>query len=391
MVNPEPLPAAYRRHFDGDEATVLARAPGRVNIIGEHVDYNDGLVLPIAIDRATYAAAGPGRRPGLQIYTAAFDQSVHIDPTDNPPPTDTDWTAYARGVAAGLMDAGVHLGPTQVFVDTQIPLGAGLSSSAAFEVALALALLTLADISLPSRDLARLCRRAEHDYARTPCGIMDPLVCTTAVADHAMLIDCRDESTDPIPWPDKQTVVLIADSQCRRALSDGTYAERVRQCAVASRSIHAGGRPVSSLRDVDLHQLEEARPDLNDTIYRRARHVITEIKRTRDAADALRRGDFPAFGRAMNESHRSLRDDYAVSSPRLDDLAEIIRSAPGVYGAKLTGAGFGGCVVAIAHADARQQVASLIRKRYDAKYGVTVELSETRPCSGAAASVIAHP
>jgi galactokinase len=291
-------------------------------------------------------------------------------------------------VAAELTKVGVPLVGAQIYLESDLPIGAGLSSSAALEVSVALGLLGVAGTTLPPGELVRACRLAEHHYAGVPCGIMDQFVCTTAAADCALLLDCRDEQTTHIPWPDDDTLVLIIDSGCRHRLSDGTYADRVRECSLAVGHLQTVNPTVSSLRDVSLQQLVDQRPALEDPIFRRARHVITENLRTDQAAGALRRGDFPALGRLMNESHASLRNDYEVSSPRLDDLAEAVRSVPGVFGARMTGAGFGGCVVAVAARRVVDEVESAVRKRYDTKYGGAAQMMASRPGRGADTTMI---
>jgi galactokinase len=362
---------------------VLVRAPGRVNLIGEHVDYNDGLVLPIAIERATYAVAGAGEKDRIQVYSATRGESAEIDLRDNPPPDQPRWDAYVRGVAAELAAAGVRLAGARLYIDSDVPSGAGLSSSAALEVAAALALLGVAGETLPPREVARICRRAEHRYAKVPCGIMDQFICAMGVAGAALLIDCRNEQATPIPWPSDGAVVLVIDSRCRHQLSDGTYAQRVRECALAAEAIRRAHPAVKSLRDAVPAQVVEQRAALPEAVFRRARHVVSEIQRTRTAAEALQKGDFAAFGKALDESHVSLRDDYAVSSRELDDLVDTVRGVPGMFGARMTGAGFGGCVVAVARREAVADVESAVRLGYDPRYGVTALVMVTRPSAGA--------
>jgi len=405
LVNAESLLTAFRRRFSGFEPTVLVRAPGRVNMIGEHVDYNDGLVLPIAIDRATYTVAGRSNDDRIHVFSAAASQTTEFDVhkerwCENPfshrahggaPPVATGWETYPRGVAAELAKAGVRPVGTRIYVDTDLPVGAGLSSSAALEVAVALSLLAAAGATIPPPELARVCRRAEHHYVGVPCGIMDQYACMMAGAGSALLLDCRDEQAVHIPWPDSETVVLIIDSRCRHKLSDGTYAERVHECSLAVERFKHADPAVRSLRDVTPRQLLEQQPSMEDVIYRRARHVVSEIQRTREAAEALKHGDFAAFGRSINESHDSLCNDYEVSSPQLDDLADAVRDVPGVYGARMTGAGFGGCVVAVAPRAAVPPVESAVRKCYDTKYGINALVFVTRPCRGAVATMIERP
>ncbi len=394
LINAESVLSGYRRLFGGAEPTALVRAPGRVNLIGEHVDYNDGLVLPIAIDRGVFAVAGPSGSDDIQVYSTAFDETVTIALRRDGPSDGHDageWSAYPRGVAAELAAAGVTLAGTRIFADSDLPVGAGLSSSAALEVAVALGLLSVAGEHLPPSDIAHICRLAEHHYAGVPCGIMDQFVCTGAVANAAMLLDCREEAARHIPWPDDDVVVLVIDSRCRHKLSDGMYGERVRQCARAAEAVRSVEPAVQTLRDVTAEQLDACRSSMEPVVYRRARHVVTEIQRTCEAAAALERGDFTAFGKAINGSHDSLRDDYEVSSAELDDLVETARGVPGVFGARMTGAGFGGCVVVAATRDAVPRVEAAVRTCYNMKYGVTAHVMTTRACEGATTTEVPRP
>ncbi len=383
MVNADRLSARFREIYPGQSPSVLARAPGRVNLIGEHVDYNDGLVLPLAIDQAVYVVANRSGRDVTRAYSETVGASIEFDPRSVQPTDCAGWGAYVQGVAAVLRDAGVTPGSVDLYIDGDLPLGAGLSSSAALEVAVAKALAALADVDMEPDRLARLCRRAEHEYAGVPCGIMDQLTCAAARAGTIMRIDCRDEAVEYLPWPDEKAVVLLVDSRCRHRLSQGLYAERVEQCRQALACFRQADPTLASLRDVLPRRLAEQSGRMPPDVAARARHVVMEIERTRIAADALRSGDLVTFGRAMNESHASLRDDYEVSSPQLDDLAAAVRSVPGVFGARLTGAGFGGCVVAVATRAAVGTVEPAIRADYDARYGVRAELMVTTPCDGA--------
>lgn len=391
MVNVEILCAAYRRRFGGGPPAAVVRAPGRVNLIGEHVDYNDGLVLPIAIERATHIAVGPSDRETFRLYSANVDQQVEFAVDDRSHPEKGRWDAYGRGVAAELAQAGIRLAPANLYIESDVPVGAGLSSSAALEVATALALLFAAGTTMEAREVARICRLAEHHYAGVPCGIMDQFVCAMASPNAALLLDCRDQQIENIPWPAGDAVVVVIDSQCRHKLSDGTYAARVRECRRAVEQVRAVNPSVQSLRDVSPEQLIAQRERMEGTTFRRAHHVIGEIQRTRDAAAALRAGDFKRFGRAMNASHDSLRDDYEVSSPQLDDLVEVVRGVPGVFGARMTGAGFGGCIVAVAERSAVGSVEAAVRRDYDPRHGVTAPVLTTRPCEGARLTRLTHP
>jgi galactokinase len=377
------MAAAYRRRFDGAEPSVFVRAPGRVNLIGEHVDYSGGLVLPIAIDRAVYAVAGPAAARRVVVHTSDLDASTEFDLGNIHKPASPGWDAYPKGVATELLKSGAVLRGTNIYVASDLPVGAGLSSSAAFEVAVALALLSVAGTTMPPQKVSRLCRSAEHDYAGVPCGIMDQYACTLAAADHVLLIDCLDENTELIPWPTGDVVVLVIDSRCRHRLTEGMYADRVRQCMRAVEGLRIRHPEIHCLRQVSLQRLLEEQSRLDPVTFRRARHVVTEIERTRQAVEALRSGDFAALGRLMNESHRSLRDDYEVSSTQLDDLVAVVCGVPAVLGARLTGAGFGGCIVAVAGRQALPEIASAVRQRYDAPYGVRAEIMPSRPSAGA--------
>jgi galactokinase len=383
VVNVEAMIQAYRRRFDESAATVAVRAPGRVNLIGEQVDYNGGLVMPLAIDRAVHAVAGPADGDRVSVYSRNLDALAEFDLHDIQRPAAGSWEAYPRGVAAELLKTGAALKGARLYLDSDLPVGAGLSSSAALEVAVALALLAIAGVTMPALEVSRACRRAEHNYAHVPCGIMDQLVCTLASAGNVLLIDCRDEHTEHIPWPSDDAALVVIDSQCRHKLSEGTYAERVRQCAAAVEHLRKSYPDIRSLRDATMPQLLEVSSSMDAVILRRARHVITEIERTAAAAEALRRGDFASLGSLMIESHLSLRDDYEVSSAELDDLTEVVRRVPGVFGARLTGAGFGGCIVALASQQAAGQIESAVRRRYDTRYEVTAEVMVTAPCQGA--------
>lgn len=376
MVNATTLIDEYRRRFPGSEPEVIARAPGRVNLIGEHVDYNGGLVMPFAIPLATWVIAG--RREDARVAAQSRQSSVGVDfestHIGNPL---AGWGCYVQGVIASLQPLGLPTFGMNVFIDSDIPDGAGLSSSAALEAAVALAALELAGHSLSRSEIVRACRVAEHNYAKVPCGIMDQTASLCARTDHVMLLDCCDNSISHIPWMRPHIAIVVVDSRSPHRLSSGTYAERVRECELAA------ARCSSSLRDLTPDTLNKIRDDVGATVYRRARHVISEIARVRDAADALQRADFPTLGRLMNESHQSLAEDYEVSTPRLDTLAACIRGVPGVFGARLTGAGFGGCVVAVAEQSATSAIESAVRRDYDPHFNVTAPVWTWCPSEGA--------
>lgn len=376
MVNATTLIDEYRRRFPGSEPEVIARAPGRVNLIGEHVDYNGGLVMPFAIPLATWAVAGRREDARIIAQSAQVPGSVEFESQRIGEPM-AGWGCYVQGVIASLQQLGLPTFGMNILIDSDIPVGAGLSSSAALEAAVALAALELAGQSLSRSEIASACRVAEHNYAKVPCGIMDQTASLCAHADHVLLLDCRDNSIAHIPWTRQDIVIVIVDSRSPHRLSAGTYAERVRECSLVA------ARSSSSWRELKPPALDAIRNDIGKTVYRRARHVITEIARVRDAADALQHPDFPTLGRLMNESHQSLAEDYEVSTPRLDTLAACIRGVPGVFGARLTGAGFGGCVVAVAEQSATSAIESAVRRDYDPHFNVTAPVWTWCPSEGA--------
>ena len=309
---------------------VEVEAPGRVNLIGDHTDYTGGLALPMAIDLGTTVF---GDRGGDIVHLRSALESaaaeVPID-IDAPAEVQPSWARYVAGVVAEMRPLRGFRG----HVNTTLPVGGGLSSSAALEVAVALALGASADDPVA---LAELCQRAEHRAVGVPCGIMDQLTVTAGVPGHALLIDCHERSFEPVPIPDEVSV-LVFDSGEVRSLMSSAYAERRAQCEAAEALIG----PLRSAQLEDVDKIDD------DVLRRRARHVISENQRVRDFADALRWGDYETAGVHLYASHESLRDDFEVSTPILDNLVRALRETPGVYGARLTGAGFGGCVVAIA-------------------------------------------
>jgi galactokinase len=312
---------------------VRARAPGRVNLIGDHTDYTGGLVLPMAVDRETVVEGDPG---GAVVRLVSADEAgvaeVGLDVAD-PSAVEPPWARYVAGVVAVLRPSAGFSGR----VTTTVPLGAGLSSSAALEVAVALAF----GFTGPPVELARRCQEAERLGSGVPSGIMDQLASAAGVEGHALVIDCGSLDVRPVPMPDGVEVVVV-HSGVRRGLAGTAYAERRAECAAAEREVG----PLRSAALSDLSTIGDP------VVRRRARHVVTENQRVREFADALSTGGLDALGGLMAGSHASLRDDFEVSIPALDDLVARLEATPGVFGARLTGAGFGGCVVALAEAGA---------------------------------------
>jgi galactokinase len=374
---------AFARRFGG-RPDVLARAPGRVNLIGEHVDYSDGHVLPVAIDRDCVTALRRSTDGRWRAWSEDLRSLVELpDPAtaERAPRStgDAAWANLAAGVLAGFAREGVRIPPLEIAFASDVPIGAGLSSSAAFAVSLSTAIAEALSAPLFGIPLARMCQEAEARFAGVPCGIMDPIACALSRAEHAMLLDCRSLDVRFVPFPPAaRASLLVFDSGVHRSLGDGRYAERRREVEEAARAM-----AVPSLREVDEAALKAKQ--LPSLLERRARHVVREIQRVQAAANALRREDLELFGLFMAQSHQSLRDDFAVSTPELDalvDEARAIGTAGGVYGARLTGAGFGGSVIVLADAT-RAGIGERIAAAFERRFRRRVQWSRMSAAAGA--------
>jgi len=403
---------AFSARFPFDPAvhpsdeTVLVRSPGRVNLIGEHTDYNDGFVMPLAIDREILIVGRRRRDDGVRLYSldmdgeAAFRLADVASPADRPerrssqagqngraagigPSQVEGWGRYAAGVAWALREEGFDAGGFDAALVSSIPAGAGLSSSAALEVGVAVLLKELFGLALDPTRIAVLCRRAENEYVGVQCGIMDQFAVALGQQGHALLLDCRTLEYRPVPLPTQHVRLVVADTGVRRALASSEYNLRRRQCeeGVALLGRHLPG--IRALRDVAPHEFVRLRDDLPAVIARQCGHVIYEDTRVLAAADALSEDNFTACGRLMNASHASLRDEYEVSCPELDVMVEIASTVPGVYGARMTGAGFGGCVVSLVRSDAVQALAAAIEAQYPERTGKTPAVHVVAPTEGA--------
>ena len=345
------LRRAFGRQF-GRAPQVLCRAPGRVNIIGEHTDYNEGLVLPAAIDRYVFVAAGGCPDLVIRIYAADLDEEVVL-PADRPQvPPAPRWARYIQGVAGELLRAGVRLRGTTAAVGGNLPIGAGLSSSAALEVAVALALLAVAGAHLDSRQVALLAQRAEVEFVGVRCGIMDQFAAALARPGCALFLDCRSLDYTHVALP-HSLVLVVCDTGVRRTLQEVAYNQRRRECEEAVAALRSARPQIRALRDVDADDLPLLE-GLPEPLGRRARHVVSENRRVREVVAALERGDTAALGGLLAAAHASLRDDFAVSIPELEAMAAAATAAPGCVGARLVGAGFGGAVLALVERDAAE-------------------------------------
>ncbi len=363
---------------------VTAVAPGRVNLIGEHTDYNDGFVLPMAIEARIEMAAR--RRGGREVRvhsasygeTLAFSLAEPIRPDPGHP-----WSNYVRGVLWALQRAGIAVGAMDLALGGALPQGAGLASSAALEVATALAARALAGFEMEAPRLARLCQKAENEFVGVQCGIMDPFVSLAARAGHALFLDCRSLAHEHIPLALGEHVVAICHSGVKHALLGSEYNLRRRQCQAGVEALRASFPGIGALRDATLEQLEACRPRMPLDVHRRCRHVVTENLRVLESAAALRAGDLRLFGRLMDASHASLRDDYQVSCPEVDLLVELARRQPGVLAARLTGAGFGGCTVNLVARDALEAFRDEVLEEYRRRTGLSARLFQSAPADGA--------
>jgi galactokinase len=336
------LAERFRALFGGSPK--LYRAPGRVNLIGEHTDYNDGFVMPAAIDFSCFVAAAPRSDRKLAFHSENLAQTFEADLSAVPLRPSKSWSDYPLGVTAALEEAGFKLGGANLLVASDIPLGVGLSSSAAIEVATAIALLDLSGQTIDSVRLARLCQRAENDFVGARVGIMDQFISLHGQPSRALKLDCRSLAFESLPLPSSVRLV-ICNTSVKHQLASGEYNRRPAECEEAVRLLSSVLPGITALRDVSPAQLQQHRGLLPEIVYRRALHVVMENARVENAARALLSGDLSTFGRLMGESHASLRDLYQVSCMELDRMVEIAYLQTGVYGARMTGGGFGGCTI----------------------------------------------
>jgi galactokinase len=365
------LAAAFQARF-GRPPTAVAAAPGRVNLIGEHLDYNEGHVLPVAIDRSVMVAFAPRPDRRVRLYSLDFEQESAFDLEDIQRDPEAPWSDYVRGVAWALRGAGHRLSGLDAALQGDVPVGAGLSSSAALEVAALGAFEAASGLRLDRRDdLALLGQRAENGFVGVACGIMDQMAAALSRAGHALLIDCRSLEYEAVPLPLAGLRLVVADSGVRRALVDSQYNVRGQECQRAAELLAAAiaDRPVTALRDVRPEDLAHHGDSLPPSLFKRARHVVEEERRVLLSVEALRAGDVEAFGEMLDASHRSLRDDFEVSCPELDLLVDLARAQPGVLGARLTGAGFGGCTVSLVRAEAVGAFRNRVVERYRTETG----------------------
>ena len=358
----------------------VSRAPGRVNLIGEHTDYNDGFVMPAALEFRTLAAAAP-RHDRTIVARLASGGETHQFDLDAPSAPVHTWTDYVFGVALALERGGAKLRGIDLMIDGDVPLGSGLSSSAALEVSAGHAMLQAAGLPLDRVALAKACQRAENEFVGMRCGIMDQYISCCGVAGHALLIDCRSLEARPVAVP-RGAKIIVANSMVKHQHAGGEYNSRRDACEEGVATLKARLGPIKALRDVTMADLEGARGALSDLVYRRCKHVIAENARVLAAEAALSRGDLPAAGRLMNESHVSMRDEYEISCPEIDKLVAVAQSVSGVYGSRMTGGGFGGCTVSLVDADKAEAAMAAIEGGYRAATGIEATVFACAPGAG---------
>ncbi len=368
---------AFRRRFRADPALVV-RAPGRVNLIGEHTDYNDGFVLPLAINRAIWLALRPRADEYVFVESVDFGEYVEFSLNEMIRGRHAPWAEYIKGMAWALTEHGYPLRGWEGIVAGDVPIGAGLSSSAAIEMATARAFTALAGLEWDAAAMAKIGQKTENHWMGVNSGIMDQMISAGAEAGSALLIDCRWLTLTPAPLP-PATAVVILDTATRRELTHSGYNERRAQCEAAA--AHFGAR---ALRDVTLSQFIAGSAGLDVLPLKRARHVISENARTLQAAAAMRAGDAAELGRLMNDSHISMRDDFEITISQIDTMVEIAQAQPGCYGARMTGGGFGGCCVALVESAQTEAFSSAVTAAYTQATGLTPTLYVTDAAAGAA-------
>jgi len=380
---------AFRQQFDA-APTHVSSGPGRVNLIGEHTDYNDGFVLPVALKRDVRFVFRPRADRSVRLFSLEYSEPYTFDLDRLAHDDDSLWVNYVQGMAWSLEEAGLRLTGIDAVLSGNVPRGSGLSSSAALEVSAAHAFMAAADqlTVLTGPQIAKAAQRAENEFVGVNCGIMDQFISVLGKENHALLIDCRSLTYELVPMPEDAALV-IGNTRASRSLASSAYNERRAECEAGVALLQSALPAIRALRDVTSTELEEHKTLLPESIYRRCRHIVSENERVMETVDAFCRNDLVSVGRLMDASHESLRDDYLVSSPALDAMVAAMRSTPGCFGARLTGAGFGGCAVALVEPGAEQLVADAIFEQYPRATNIWPEVYTTRASDGAKVETLA--
>src|SRR3989442_8987437 len=354
----EELTAAFQKLYKGQPR--IYRAPGRVNLIGEHTDYNEGFVMPAAINFSTFVAITKRDDQVLKIHSDIFKEEAEIDLAQDATPGRKHWSDYPLGVAIKLKEAGHNISGANLLVHGEVPLGSGLSSSAAIEVSTGLALLDISGVEIDRLELAKICQKAENEFVGARTGLMDQFIACFGKADHAVMLDCRSLESRALPLPDEVKPV-VCNTMVKHELASSEYNARREQCEEGVRILSQHLPHVTSLRGVTPDDVERFRAELSEVVFKRCLHVTTENYRVLNAVDALRDRDLKTFGRLMYESHQSLRDDYEVSCKELDVMVDLAKPIEGVFGARMTGGGFGGCSINMVSVDAVDEFSQTVK------------------------------
>lgn len=371
---------AYTQQF-GTKPGLIVTAPGRVNLIGEHTDYNDGFVLPMAIDRKVCIGGSPRDDQEVHLHSLNFNTGASFSLESLT--KENSWTDYIKGVIDEYRKDGKQITGFNAVLYGNVPLASGLSSSAAIEVATAFLLAQFNNITITGEAMAELCQRAENRFVGMNCGIMDQFISRLGKDGHALYLDCRSLEYQLVPCDLTDYAVVICNSNVKRQLVDSAYNERRAQCEEGVRILQKKLRGITALRDVTSDDLEQYRDLLSPLVYQRCKHVVTENERTTQAVSVLQAGDIAAFGELLNASHESLRHDYEVSCEGLDTLVEIARSVDGTIGSRMTGAGFGGCTVSLVKEDAIETFKAAILEEYAKRMGITADIYVSKAEDGA--------
>lgn len=381
---PKKMSMNFGKIYASQKPAFVSRASGRVELIGGHTDYNEGFVIAAAIDSSAFVAAAERNDNIICLYSEWARQKHEFELPALEPSQDCQWANYGRGVAAYLCQEGLHVKGANLYIASDVPVGAGLSSSAALEVSLAKAMIHLSkpDWQIQPKRLAQICQKAENVYAKSPCGILDQITAVTATKDHVILLDCRDVSVRLLPFDSNACSIMIFNSMVKHEIGGGEYGKRRRQCEEACAVIAKKYSQVRALRDADQAMLDSVKNQLDNVQFLRAGHVIGENARVLAAAEALKQNDIEKLGRLMNESHCSARDLYQISCEQTDFLAEQIWQSDGAYGARLCGGGFGGSVVALVQPDAAAKISKNVRKAYKDRFDLDCDVYLAKPWQG---------
>lgn len=382
--NPLTIEEHFQNIFGTGGAIIVGRAPGRVNLIGEHTDYNDGYVFPMAVDFQMMMAARLRTDGLVRLYSINYQQQVEF-PLTQPIAYDTihKWSNYVRGVISVLQDSGIQLSGADMIFQGDIPQGAGLSSSAALEVVTAIVLQKLNGFTRSPQELALLCQRAENKFVGMNCGIMDQFISMMGKQNHALLLDCRSLEYRQTPLELGNHQIIICQSGVKHNLVESEYNKRRLECEQGVAILAQKHPDIKALRDATLEQAAACKNEMDEIVYRRCCHVIAENDRVLESVKVLTRGDLRSFGRLMNASHDSLRDLYEVSCPEIDELVNLARAVPGVLGARITGGGFGGCTVNLVNMDSYQEFTERVAVGYRKKTGIEPRFYTSTAAAGA--------